>query len=124
MASPQVAAVVAPLLGAGLVATCAVLDLEAQYSATSPGDDEEIRRDRRLAYEYLPTHDEHWSRALDMQRTLAVTSRHRAVGMPDLLVAAVAQAHQVTLLHYDGDFDLLAQESDLDAAWVAPRGSL
>ena len=46
-----------------------------------------------LAYEYLPTNDEHWQTALDAQRQLASTGRHRAVGMADLLIATLANAH-------------------------------
>ncbi len=124
MTHTEVAAVVSPLIGAGLVATCAALDFEALYSATSPEDYLAISRDRRLAYEYLPTDDEHWSRAMDVQRTLAERSQHRSVGLPDLLIAAIAEAHRLTLLHYDSDFDVLAAQSHLQAAWIVPRGSV
>ena len=32
---------------------------------------EELWNDRRLAYEYLPTNDEHWQAALNAQREVA-----------------------------------------------------
>src|SRR3712207_9523544 len=62
--APQVADRVVPLLSAGLLATCAALDLEALYSARSPQEYRQVRADRRLAYEYLPTEDADWQRAL------------------------------------------------------------
>jgi predicted nucleic acid-binding protein len=33
----------------------------------------------------------------------------RAVGLPDLLIAAVAGRERVTILHYEGDYELIAQ---------------
>jgi predicted nucleic acid-binding protein len=51
-----------------------------------------------LAYEYLPTNDEHWQAALDAQRRLASVGRHRAVGMVDLLIAALATMTAVSRL--------------------------
>jgi predicted nucleic acid-binding protein len=44
--------------------------------------------------------------------------------MPDLLVAAVAERHALTLLHYDADFDTIAEITGQDARWVVPRGSV
>lgn len=32
-----------------------------------------------------------------------------AVGLPDLLTAAVAERERVTVLHYDGDYDFIGQ---------------
>src|SRR3712207_8716281 len=45
--APQVADRVVPLLSAGLLATCAALDLEALYSARSPQEYRQVRADRR-----------------------------------------------------------------------------
>lgn len=120
----QVAERVTPLISAGVVGTCAALDYEALYSARTPAEHERLRVDRRAAYEYLPTNDEHWSRALDVQRALARRSRHRDVGLPDLLIAAVAEQHHVALLHYDRDFETLGSFMGLESAWVAAPGSL
>jgi predicted nucleic acid-binding protein len=119
---PAVAARVVPLIGAGLVATCSVLDAEALYSTRSPEEYERVREDRRAAYEFLAADQDVWDRALDVQRELARRSMTRAVGIPDLLVAAVAERHRVTVLHYDGDFDHVAALTGQAAEWVAPRG--
>ncbi|HTX97829.1 MAG TPA: PIN domain-containing protein [Mycobacterium sp.] len=124
MTHPEVAARLAPLIEAGLVATTAQLDAEALYSARNPADYEQLWSDRRLAYEYLPTNDEHWQTALGAQRQLASTGRHRAVGMADLLIATLADAHDVTLIHYDADFEIAAEVLPFRHQWVLERGTI
>ena len=99
MRNPDVARVLALLIEGGVVATCATLDAEALFAARSAREFEQIRADRRLAYEYLPSDDEHWQRALDAQGALARSGRHRAVGMADLLTAVIAAEHDLTVVH-------------------------
>ena len=82
-----------PLVTAGLVATRAGLDAEAFYSARSPAEYEQVRADRREAYEYLATDDVHRRRAFDAQGLLACRGRQRAVGIIDLLTAVLAAEH-------------------------------
>jgi predicted nucleic acid-binding protein len=113
-----------PLITGGLVGTCATLDAEALYSARSSAEYEQVRADRREAYEYLPTDDGHWQRAFDAQRVLARTGRHRAVGIADLLTAALAAEHGMTVLHYDSDFEIAAEVLDFEHRWVLPRGAV
>lgn len=124
MTIPVVAARLAPLVEAGVVATCAALDAEALYSARSPAEYEQVWADRRSAYEYLPTDDEHWQRAFAAQRALAGSGQHRAVGIADLLTATLAAEHGATVLHYDADFETAAAVLAFEHRWVAPRGSL
>ena len=112
-----------PLISGGLVATCATLDAEALYSARSPAEYEQVRADRREAYEYLATDDGHWQGAFDAQRALARTGRHRAVGIADLLTAVLAAEHGMTVLHYDNDFEIAAEVLDFEHRWVLPRGT-
>ena len=111
-----------PLITGGLVATCATLDAEALYSARSPAEYEQLRVDRREAYEYLPTDDAHWQQAFDAQRSLARTGRHRAVGIADLLTAVLAAQHGMTVVHYDADFEITAEVLPFEHRWVLPRG--
>jgi len=124
MHHPLVAGRLGPLIEAGLVATCATMDAEALCSTRSPGDYEPIRADRRIAYEYLPTDDRHWQEAFDAQRDLARTSRHRSVGIADLLTAVLAGEHQLTLVHYDADFDIAAEVLDFEHRWIVTRGAI
>lgn len=123
MRREQVAHRLEPLITGGLVATCAVLDAEALYSARSPGEYERLRADRRDAYEYLPTEDHHWQEAFEAQRDLARSGRHRAVGIADLLTAVLAAEHRVTVIHYDSDFEIAAEVLDFRHLWVVPRGT-
>ena len=124
MTQPEVAARLAPLIEAGLVATTAQLDAEALYSARNSAEYEQLWSDRRLAYEYLPTDDEHWQTALNAQRQLASTGRHRAVGMADLLIAVLADTYDVTLIHYDADFEIAAEVLPFQHQWVMERGTI
>ena len=124
MRHPEVGARLARLIEAGLVATTAELDAEALSSARNPVEYEQLWADRRVAYEYLPTEDEHWQAALQAQRELARQGRHRAVGMPDLLTAVLAAAHGLTVVHYDADFETAATVVAFEQVWVMPRGSL
>ena len=113
-----------PLITGGLVATCAGLDAEALYSTRSPAEYEQVRADRRAAYEYLPTDDGHWQRAFESQGLLARQGRHRAVGIVDLLTAVLAAEHGVTIVHYDADFEIAAEVLDFEHRWVLPRGAV
>ena len=105
MRHPDVAERLAPLIEAGLVATTAALDAEALYSARNPVEYEQLWVDRRVAYEYLPTEDEHWQAALQ-------------------LTAVLAAAHGLTVVHYDADFETAATVVAFEQAWVVRRGSL
>ena len=114
----------APLISGGVVATCATLDAEALYSARSPQEYEQLWADRRVAYEYLPTEDEHWQRALAAQRELAASGRHRSVGIADLLTLVLAGAHRLTVIHYDADIETAAEVLAFEHRWALPRGTL
>ncbi|MGB3687069.1 MAG: PIN domain-containing protein [Ornithinimicrobium sp.] len=54
------------------------------------------------------------------------TCRHapRGRNIPDLLIAAVAQARSLVVLHYDADFDHIAAVTHQPTEWIVPRGSL
>jgi predicted nucleic acid-binding protein len=120
----SVAAVLGPLIEAGLVATCGVIELELAWATRTAAEFDQVRADRDIGYEWLATHDEDWRRALDVQAALWRSGQIRAVGFPDLLVAAVAERERVTLLHYDGDYDLIARITGQQMQWVVPRGTV
>jgi predicted nucleic acid-binding protein len=119
----SVAARLKPLADANLVATCGALEVEALYSARSPEDYEKLRVTRLAIFTYLETEETDWQRALATQRELAAKSQHRGPKVPDLLIAAVAQRHGLTLIHYDSDFDRIVEVTSQRAEWVVPRGS-
>lgn len=49
------------------------------------------------------------ARALEIQRIVLHDGRHRAPSVPDLLVAAVAEEADLTVLHADNDVDLITR---------------
>ncbi len=102
----------------------AVLDAEALFTTRSPRHYDEVRLNRYEAYEFLTADQEVWDRVLDVQRHLALQSMTRAVGIPDLVVAAVAERHRVTVLHYDSDFEHVAAITGQTVEWVAVPGSV
>ncbi|MFI0937491.1 PIN domain nuclease [Streptomyces sp. NPDC021020] len=119
-----VAARLGPLITGGLVATCGMLEIEALFSARSPDDYEYLRSSRSSIFSYLDTEEADWQEALDVQRALAAKSQQRGLKIPDLVIAAVAHRYDLTLLHFDSDFDRIIQHTGQKGEWVVPRGSI
>jgi predicted nucleic acid-binding protein len=119
---PAVRAVVEPLHNAGLLAVCAAVEMEVLHSARSKADAERIR-DGMRGFDWLPMPDEVWERALDVQLLLVGAGNRRALSMADLVIAATAERHGATVLHYDGDFDMIAAVTAQPVRWVVPAGS-
>ena len=44
--------------------------------------------------------------------------------MADLLSATLAKAHDVTLLHYDADFEIAAEVLPFQHRWTLERGTI
>ena len=115
---------IADALEAGRIATCLPFLLEAGYSARTARDHDELLA-QLLALPRFHIDEAVEQRAVDAQRQLARIGHHRLPPV-DLLVAAIADRHGLGILHYDHDYDLLAERTDLDIAsvWLAPAGSL
>jgi len=63
-------------------------------------------------------------RAIDVQGEMAVRGTHRAPSPADLILAACAESNGLTVLHYDHDFELIADVTGQPIEWVAPAGSI
>ena len=111
-----------PLLLARQVATCAVIDLEVLYSARSLRD-YEVTQVERAGLPTLPLTETVGTRVLEVQHLLARRAQHR-VPLPDLLIAATAEVNGVAVIHYDADYDRIAQVTGQPTEWVVPRGSI
>lgn len=122
-ARPEARAVIEPLLVAGEIATCGIVDLELLYSASSPAVYRRLATTLR-ALPRVPVTEAVLDRALEVQARLAKRSQHRAVPLPDLIVAACAESAQLTVLHYDADFERVAEITGQPVQWVLPRGSV
>ena len=119
----QVREALDPLLLEGEVATCGIIDLELLYSATSPATykalAEALRGMPRVVLDEATV-----ELALQVQGKLAQRSQHRAVPLPDLLVAACAESAGLTVLHYDADYERIAEITGQATQWVLPRGTV
>jgi predicted nucleic acid-binding protein len=108
----------------GLVATCSVTDLEQFFSARSGVEHREWRDEIALRYVRIAIDQKAFDRAVEVQGLLADKGQHRAANILDLVVAAAAERVQLTVLHYDADFDLIASVTGQAVEWVVPRGSV
>jgi hypothetical protein len=120
---PEVRDVIEPLLVAGEIATCGIVDLELLFSARDRTTYRALAEALR-GMPRIPVDDRSVGRALEVQAMLAERSQHRAVPLPDLLVAACAERAGLAVLHYDADFDRIAQLTGQPTRWVVPRGSV
>jgi predicted nucleic acid-binding protein len=120
---PEVGQALDPLLLAGEVATCGIIDLEVLYSATSPSTYKALAEALR-GMPRIPLKETAVERALEVQAKLAHRSQHRAVPLPDLLIAACAEHAGLTVLHYDADYERIAKLTKQPVQWIVPRGSV
>ena len=123
-AKEPVAARVEPMIVSGALASCPVTELELLFSVRSGSEHRARRADISLRFAHVPLDQDAFDRALDVQGMLADKGQHRAASIPDLLVAAAAEHAGLTVLHYDGDFDVIAALTGQPAEWVVPRGSV
>lgn len=92
-----------------LVRITTVTRLEIGFSARSAGELRASTGRAPLAsmpIEYLTPSIE--DRAVAVQADLAERGQHRAPSIPDLLNAAAAELAQLTVLHLDQDYELIA----------------
>lgn len=117
-----VASAFAPLAAQGLVGVCAPVEFELGFAARNDGDHQGLR-ERLAAFTAVPvTYADH-RRALDVQAALSARGQHRALSLVDALVAAVAEARGLTVLHYDADFELVASVTGQPHQWIVDRGT-
>ncbi len=111
------------LLLQGRLAACQMAALEYLNNAPDPTSHETL---------WQALHQQRWmdvttaamDRALDVHRALAASSQHRNFRLPDLIIAATAEQHGATVLHYDADFDRIAGVTGQPTEWVVEQGSL
>ncbi|MGK5448443.1 PIN domain nuclease [Streptomyces radiopugnans] len=108
----------------GIIARCPVTEVEFLYSARNAEDRAELVADLDALFGWSPLDDRAVSRAWDVQRELTKVGRHRSAGAVDLLIAATAELQGLTLLHYDRDFETIAEVTGQPTQWLVPPGSL
>lgn len=98
--------------------------LEAGYSARSAADHQaKLSQLDGLSRVYVSQETEEL--ALQAQRELALVGHHRLAPV-DLIVAACAHQAYAGVLHYDRDYDIIAERTCLEfrSEWLAPAGTL
>jgi predicted nucleic acid-binding protein len=103
-------------VAAGLVAVCPITELEFFYSARSADRANGIH-DMRAIFGWVPVHDRAQVRAWEVQGDLTAKGQHRSAGPVDLVVAATAELHGLTLLHHDRDFSVIAAVTGQPIRW-------
>jgi len=103
-----------------------LLEFEVLYSARNPREYAELKEELQALHPLELTQSA-IEAGLAAQEELAVKHAgfHR-LAHPDYLVAAMAAHDDLGVLHYDRDFDRIAQESSLgfESVWIAPAGTL
>ena len=102
-----------------------MVKLELLWSARDAAHFASIRAGLDAVRE-APMGERVWRRATDVLELLAERGplHHRQVGLPDLLIAAAAELAELPVLHYDRDFDVIAEVTGQPVRAIAPLGSL
>lgn len=103
------------------IATCVPVMLEVLYSTRNKNEFER-ERGRFASLEWLDITREVSEFAVELQWGLTKRGQHR-MPTPDVMIAAAAAVHEVPLLHYDHDFDVIAEVTGQPTQWIVPRGS-
>lgn len=106
----------------GELGRAGISDLEIGCSARNAAEWDRLEEALR-AFELVETTAEHVRRAKQVRRMLAA-KHQRGRKVPDLLIAAAAESHSLTVLHYDADFDRIAAVTGQSCEWVVPAGSV
>lgn len=124
---PAVAPIWAEALRHNLVVSSPPLVLEAVVSARDASEAAELLEELTLGVRCLAVTEETWRLAYGAQQRMATVGAHHHRRPPtDFLIGALAHQHQLPVLHYDIDYEVIAADSGLSfkQRWVAPRGTL
>jgi predicted nucleic acid-binding protein len=119
---PAVRREIEPRAERGELARAGISDLEIGFSARSETE-WDLLAEALPAFALVETTADHVRRARQVQRLLA-GKHQRGRKVPDLLVAAAAEARNLTVLHYDADFDRIAVVTGQQCDWIVPAGSV
>ncbi len=106
-----------------VVFSTSVLRLEMLFYSVNVGAFRGLE-DELKGLPIIPISQADFDRAQAVLGLLAEKSEHRGSKIGDLLVAAVAERNDLTIIHYDKDFDAIAAVTGQSTEWVVPRGSI
>ena len=105
-----------------LLARASITDLEVGFSARNAGEFDTLTGALE-AFERIEIEPPHFRRAQQMQRQLADRGL-RGRKVPDLLIAAAAEALGMTVVHYDSDFEHISTVTGQPVRWIVAAGSI
>jgi predicted nucleic acid-binding protein len=97
-------------------------DLEICYCASN-GEEWKTLKSALDAFRRIDIEPHHFTRAGQIQQRLAASGL-KGRKVPDLLIAAAAEAHSLILIHYDADFDHISSITGQTCEWILPQGSV
>lgn len=118
----EVRAAVAPLAAQGRVGRCTMSDLETGFSARNANEWDALQR-ALGAFPLVDVVSSDFDQAKESQRALAALGL-KGRKVPDLIIAAVALRMELTVLHYDRDFELIEQVTGQPTKWIVERGTV
>ena len=104
------------------IARASISDVEIGFSARNTAEFDSLLG-ALDAFDLIEIIPDHFRRARQVQRLLAGRGL-RGRKVPDLLVAAAAESNDLSVVHYDGDFDHIATITNQPTTWVAPPGTI
>jgi predicted nucleic acid-binding protein len=101
----------------GVVAICDPVELEF-LRAVPTRRRSAMRRILRDTYLWCAVPENVWDRAIKLQDELADASQHTAPSPVDLVIAVTATHHRMTVLHDDGDYEVISRMTGLSVQRV------
>ncbi|MFC4072348.1 PIN domain nuclease [Actinoplanes subglobosus] len=123
-AQPQLQKAWNDQMAAGRLALCPLTELEILYTAQSMEHRRQLQETFAAFYVWVPISDRAIDRAADVQEDMTKQGMQRSAGAIDLLVAATAEEHRMTVLHYDRDFANVARVTGQSVEWIAEPGTV
>jgi predicted nucleic acid-binding protein len=122
LGNSEVRTAIEPKVLAGELARASISDLEVGFSARSAQEWDRLMKALEV-FDLVEVSADHVRRARQIQRQLAA-KHQRGRKIPDLIIAAAAEATKLTVLHYDADFDRIAAVTGQACEWVVPAGAM
>jgi predicted nucleic acid-binding protein len=101
------------MVQAGHVGVCPAVEAELMRAVASEADRDQLRQILRGLFAWHPMPDSAWRFVERTQEDLVNGGKHKGPSVVDLLVAATANAWDLTVLHVDADFETVATVTSL-----------
>lgn len=126
-AHPAVAPIWTAALRAERLVSSGPFVIEALYSARDGEELTQVLEELTEGMPYLDADARTWKLAYRAQAEMsAVAPQFHRRPPVDFLIAALADQHELGVIHYDRDYDLIAEHGELrfESRWIAPPSSL